>query len=209
MKLDFERAVLNRIPQMEAHPEQYFRQVLFLCDEYQHFATVGESDPSGDEKAFALSRQAKCIPIVATQSISSLRSALPGESWRTLLQTFRTKVVLCLSDDFSARIASELCGREDRFKVSYNLSESGHNARVSLLTGKALSHRSNISASKSYSTQNDFRFDMKTFMELRNGQSVAIAYDGVNPLPPMFCYLKPYYNDPNKSYFQQLADGDL
>jgi hypothetical protein len=209
MKLDFERAVLNRIPQMEAHPEQYFRQVLFLCDEYQHFATVGESDPSGDEKAFALSRQAKCIPIVATQSISSLRSSLPGESWRTLLQTFRTKIVLCLSDDFSARIASELCGREDRFKVSYNLSESGHNARVSLLTGKALSHRSNISASKSYSTQNEFRFDMKTFMELRNGQSVAIAYDGVNPLPPMFCYLKPYYNDPNKSYFQQLADGDL
>ena len=85
MKLDFERAVLNRIPQMEAHPDRYFRQVLFLCDEYQHFATVGESDPSGDEKAFALSRQAKCIPIVATQSISSLRSALPGESWRTLL----------------------------------------------------------------------------------------------------------------------------
>ena len=209
MKLDFERAVLNRIPHIDAHPEQYYRQVLFLCDEYQHFATVGESDPSGDEKAFALSRQAKCIPIVATQSISSLRSSLPGESWRTLLQTFRTKILLCLSDDFSARIASELCGREYRFKVSYNLSESGHNARVSVLTGKALSHRANISASKSYSTHNDFRFDGKTFMELRNAQSVTIAYDGVNPLPPTFCYLKPYYNDPNKSYFQQLADGEL
>src|SRR5215467_3831069 len=86
------------------------------------------------------------------------KSALPGEAWRTLLQAFRTKIVLALSDDFSARIASELCGREDRFKVSYNLSESGHNARVSLLTGKALSHRSNISASKSYSTQTDYRF---------------------------------------------------
>jgi hypothetical protein len=209
MKLDFERAVLNRIPEIEAHPERYFRQVLFLCDEYQHFATVGESEPSGDERFFALSRQPKCIPIVATQSISSLKSALPGESWRTLLQTFRTKIFLALSDDFSARTASELCGREDRFKVSYNLSESGHNARVSLLTGKALSHRANISASKSYNTQNDFRFDVKTFMELRNGQSVTIAYDGLNPLPPMYCYLKPYYNDPNKSYFQQLAEGDL
>ena len=57
----------------------------------------------GDEKFFALSRQAKCIPIVATQSISSLRSTLPGESWRTLLQTFRTKIFLALSDDFSAK----------------------------------------------------------------------------------------------------------
>jgi len=209
MKLDFERAVLNRVPEIEANPERYFRQVLFLCDEYQHFATVGESDPTGDEKFFSLSRQPKCIPIVATQSISSLRSALPGDSWRTLLQTFRTKIFLTLSDDFSAKSASELCGREDRLKVSYNLSESGHDARVSLLTGNTLSHRANITASKSYQTQTDFRFDMKTFTELRNGQSVVIAYDGFNPIPPSFCYLKPYYNDPNKSYFQQLEEGAL
>ena len=209
LKLDFERAVLNRVPVMEKNPESYFRQVLFLCDEYQHFATVGESEPTGDEKFFSLSRQPKCIPIIATQSISSLKSALPGESWRTLLQTFRTKIFLSLSDDFSARIASELCGREDRLKASYNLSESGHDANVSFLSGKALSHKANITASKSYSPHHDLRFDTKTFMELRNAQSVTIAYDGTNPLPPMFCYLKPYYNDVNKSYFRQLADGEL
>jgi hypothetical protein len=209
MKLDFERAVLNRVPEMEAHPERHWRQVLFLSDEYQHFATVGENDPIGDERFLSLSRQPKCIPIIATQSISSLRSTLPGDSWRTLLQTFRTKIFLTLSDDFSAKTASELCGREDKLKVSYNLSESGHNARVSLLTGKALSHKANITASKSYNTQNDFRFDMKTFTELRNAQAIAIAYDGLNPLPPTFCYLKPYFNDPDKSYFEQLAEGAL
>lgn len=49
---------------------------------------------------------------------------------------------------------------------------------------------------------------MKTFLELRNAQSVTIAYDGLNPFPPTFCYLKPYFNDPNKSYFKQLADGE-
>jgi hypothetical protein len=209
MKLDFERAVLNRVSKIEAHPEQYFRQVLFLCDEYQHFATVGESDPTGDEKFFSLSRQPKCIPIIATQSISSLRSALPAESWRTLLQTFRTKIFLSLSDDFSARTASDFCGREDQLKVSYSLSESGHDTKVSWLTGKALSHKANIIASKSYNTQSDYRFDMKTFMELRNAQSVVLAYDGIDPKPPMFCYLKPYYNDPNESYFVQLAEGKL
>src|SRR6266403_1170880 len=209
LKLDFERAVLNRVPQMEKSRDSYFRQVLFLCDEYQHFATVGESEPTGDEKFFSLSRQPKCIPIIATQSISSLKSALPGESWRTLLQTFRTKIFLALSDDFSAHTASILCGREDQLKPSYSLSESGHDARVSLLTGKALSHKSNITASKSYNTHTDFRFDMNTFTELRNAQSVTIAYDGTNPMPPMYCYLKPYYNDSNKSYFRQLADGEL
>jgi type IV secretory system conjugative DNA transfer VirD4/TraG family protein len=209
LKLDFERAVLNRVPMMEKNPDAYFRQVLFLCDEYQHFATVGESEPTGDEKFLSLSRQPKCIPIIATQSISSLKSALPGESWRTLLQTFRTKIFLSLSDDFSARIASDLCGREDKLKASYNLSESGHDANVSFLTGKSLSHKANITASKSYSPHHDLRFDTKLFMELRNAQSVTIAYDGTNPMPPMFCYLKPYYNDVNKSYFRQLADGEL
>ncbi len=209
MKLDFERAVLNRVPQIEAHPGQYFRQVFFICDEYQHFATVGENEPTGDEKFFSLSRQAKCIPIIATQSISSVRSSLPGETWRTLLQTFRTKIFLALSDDFSAKIASELCGREDQLKIGYNLSETGHDTHVSLLTGKAQSNRANLTTSKTYYQQSDYRFDMKTFTELRNAQSVTIAYDGLNPMPPMFCYLKPYFNDPNKSYFRQAADGEL
>ena len=93
---------------MESEPKRVWRQVLFVCDEYHSFATVGENDPSGDEKLFALSRQARCIPIVGIQSISSLRSTMPGESWRTLMQTFRTKTFLVLSDDFSARTASEL-----------------------------------------------------------------------------------------------------
>ena len=156
-----------------------------------------------------MSRQPKCIPIVATQSISSLKSTLPGESWRTLLQTFRTKVFLSLSDDFSAKTASSLCGREDRLKASYNFSESGHDAHISLLTGKAVSHRANLTASKTYSPYTDYRFDMKTFTELKNAQAIVMAYDGLNPLPPTFCYLKPYFNDANLSYFEQLERGQL
>ena len=119
LKQDFQRAVLNRIPQMSAEPHTPGRPVLFLCDEYQAFATTGENEPSGDEKFFSLARQARCIPIVATQSISSLRSALTGESWRTLLQGFRTKIFLSLSDDFSARMAADLCGKGERLKAGY------------------------------------------------------------------------------------------
>jgi TraM recognition site of TraD and TraG len=209
MKLDFQRAVIHRIPEIESNPDRHFRQTFFLCDEYQHFVTVGENEPTGDEKFFSLSRQPKCIPIIATQSISSIKSSVPGEAWRTLLQTFRTKIFLSLSDDFSAKTASELCGREDQLKVSYNLSESGHDASISLLSGNAISHKANITASKNYFPHSDFRFDTKTFTELKNAQAVVIAYDGLNPMPPAFCYLKPYYNDPNKTYFRQLEEGEL
>jgi hypothetical protein len=209
MKQDFQRAVLNRIPRMEKEPQKPWRQVLFLCDEYHAFATVGENDPSGDEKFFALSRQAKCVPIVATQSISSLRSTLPGESWRTLLQTFRTKIFLALSDDFSARTASELCGKEEQLKLHYSLSENGQDAGISMLDGRATAHQTTLTTSKGYNIQRDFVFEGKVFSELKNAQAIVLAYDGLNPAPPTYCYLKPYYLDPNRSYFEQLAGGLL
>lgn len=46
-------------------------------------------------------------------------------------------------------------------------------------------------------------------MELKNAQAIVLAYDGVNPLPPQLCYLKPYYLDPNVSYFEQSAGKQL
>ena len=209
LKQDFQRAMVARIPTIERHPEKHWREALFLCDEYHSFATTGEADPTGDEKFFALSRQARCIPIIATQSISSLRSTLHGESWRTLLQTFRTKIFLTLSDDFSARIASELCGKEEQLKMNYSISESGQDARVSMLTGRARAHRTSLSTSKSYNVQRDWLFEPKVFAELKNAQSIVIAYDGLNPLPPAYCYLKPYYLDRDSTYFKQLAEGCL
>ena len=106
------QALLRRPAAMKAAPGRYFRPAVFICDEYQSFASVGEDDPSGDEKSFALTRQCRCIPIVATQSISSLRSVLgSSEAWRTLLQTLRTRIFLSLSDDASAQAASALCGQ--------------------------------------------------------------------------------------------------
>ena len=209
LKQDFQRSMLGRIPKMARAPERHWREVLFLCDEYHSFATVGESDPSGDEKFFALSRQAKCIPIVATQSISSLRSALQGDAWRTLLQTFRTRIFLTLSDDFSANVASDLCGKEEQLRENYTMSENSHDARVSLFSGRTTSHKSSVSTSKGYNLERVSVFEPKVFAELKNAQAIVLAYDGLNPLPPTYCYLKPYYLDPNRSYFEQLARGEI
>ena len=55
----------------------------------------------------------------------------------------------------------------------------------------------------------DCVFQPKPFAELQNAQAIVLPYDSLNPLPPTRCYLKPYYLDANKSYFMQLADGEL
>jgi hypothetical protein len=57
--------------------------------------------------------------------------------------------------------------------------------------------------------QRDFVFEPKVFTELKNAQAIVLAYDGLNPHPPTYCYLKPHYLDPNRSYFEQLAEGAL
>jgi TraM recognition site of TraD and TraG len=208
LKLDFQRAVLNRIPKITANPGGSWRDILFVADEYHAFATVGETDPTGDERAFALSRQARLIPIVATQSISSLRSALAGDdAWRTLLQCFRTKLFLATSDELTARVAAELCGKADQLKAKYTIAETGVGAHISLLSGKAAADQHTLGASKSYSFESDYIFQPRVFMELQNAQAVVLPYDGRNPLPPQYCYLKPYYLDAQTSYFDHASRG--
>ena len=145
------QTLLRRPAQMQRVPNRVFRPVMFLCDEYQSFATVGEEDPAGDEKAFALTRQCRLMPIVATQSISSLRAVLGrGEAWRALLQTLRTRIFLSLSDDASAQIASGLCGQVAKMKASYTVSEQTARASASLLSGAAGGGTGSVGASKAF-----------------------------------------------------------
>jgi hypothetical protein len=208
-KMDFQRAVLKRIPLMARDPERHWRPVLLAADECHAIVTCGEDNPIGDERFLSQSRQAKLIPILATQSLSSLRSVLPGESWRTLVQTLRTKVFLTLSDDFSAKFASDLCGKAEQLRPQYSMSESGQDARVSVLTGLSTAQRSSVTASRGYHVHRDLVFEPKAFSELKNAQAIVLAYTGSDPLPPTLCYLKPWYLDPNISYFDQVKMGAL
>ena len=207
MKQDYQRAVLLRIPEMDKHPDRHYRPTVFLCDEYQNFATVGSNDPNGDERFLSLSRQPKCIPIVATQSINSLKEALPGSGYKTLLQSFRTKVFLATSDPETARYAADLCGKSEKVRINYSVSESSNDAHVGLLSGKASSNRASVSASKTYQKQKDYLFDEKVFYSLKNAQSITVAYDGINPLPPTYCFLKPDFMPHDMTWFEQQALG--
>lgn len=207
MKVDYQRAVQLRIPKMEEHPERHFRPTVFICDEYQNFATVGGDNPTGDERFLSLSRQPKCIPIVATQSVSSLIEALPNEGVKTLLQAFRTKVFLTTSDPETARYASELCGKADKTRISYTVSESSTNANVGWLSGRTSSNKGSVSASKQYQKHKEPLFEEKIFFDLKNAQAIVAAFDGITPLPATYCYLKPDFLPVNMTWFEQERIG--
>ncbi len=204
MKIDYQRAVQLRIPRMEAETDRHYRPTVFICDEFQNFATVGGDNPVGDERFFSISRQPKCIPIIASQSVSSLKDALPNEGFKTLMQTFRTKVFLTTSDPDTARFASEICGKGDKTKISYSVSESSNNAQVGWLSGRTSSNRGSVSASKHYQKSKEPIFDERAFFELKNAQSIVVAFDGIHPLPATYCYLKLDFLPTHMTWFEQV-----
>ena len=204
------QALLRRPAKMKESPGSYFRPAVFICDEYQAFASVGEDDPSGDEKSFALTRQCRCIPIVATQSISSLRSVLgSSEAWRALLQTLRTRIFLSLSDDASAKIASELREQVTKIKGSYTISESSKHAEVSPLSGRAGGGGGSIGATKSFREQREAIFHPRDFALLSNCQAICLPYDGTQSLEACRVYLKPHYLPRERSYWRAREAGQI
>ena len=204
------QALLMRPAKMKANPGSYFRPAVFICDEYQAFASVGEEDPSGDEKSFALTRQCRCIPIVATQSISSLRAVLgSSEAWRSLLQTLRTRIFLSLSDDASAKIASELCGQVAKIKESYTISETSKRSEVSPLSGRAGGGGGSMGATKSFREQREAVFHPRDFALLSNCQAICLPYDGAQSLEPRRVYLKPHYLPAEHSYWRANYAGQI
>ena len=204
------QALLRRPAEAARRPGRYLRPAVFICDEYQAFATVGQDDPSGDEKAFALTRQCRCIPIVATQSISSLRSVLSGtEAWRTLVQTLRTRIFLSLSDESSAKIASEMCGSVMKTQPSYTFTETTGRPEFSLLSGRAGGGKGTIGASKSFRQAREPVFTPRDFTLLANYQAICLPYDGTKSLPARRVYLKPHYLPRDVGYWRLHEEGRL
>ena len=186
-KLDFERAVIERLER--GKPK---RPVTFICDEYHMFASVGGNEPVGDEKCFALSRDALLIPVVGLQSFSSLQSQV-GDHWRSIAQHFRSKIIMSSTDDFTAGVCESLCGKEWRWQSGYSLGESGQNAQADPVTGAVDASKHGISIGTSYSWQLVPRITAKELSELPNHTAVALIYDGWRQLPPCKIHLKPHY----------------
>jgi type IV secretory pathway TraG/TraD family ATPase VirD4 len=190
---------------MQAEPGKHYRELAMLIDEYHLLATAGGARPMGDEKFLNLCRAAKCIPVVAFQSLSSLKDTVPAETWRTIIAAFATTIVLRQKDLFTAEIVSKMCGRVDTFKEHYGFTEGGHDAKVSLVTGRTTAPRSSINMSHSYNLTREFLKEPKDIMELPRGVAIVLANNGDEQLPPTFCYLTPYGEDPRISYWARCG----
>ena len=205
------QALLMRPAQMKESPSTYFRPAVFICDEYQAFASVGEDDPTGDEKSFALTRQCRCIPIVATQSISSLRAVLgSSEAWRALLADASHPDLPILE---RRRIRQDCIGivragcQDQRIVHDQRDLEAG--GRVPALRPGRWIGGGSIGATKSFQERREAVFHPRDFTLLGNCQAICLPYDGAQSLEPRRVYLKPHYLPLDHSYWRAKEAGQI
>ena len=183
LKLDFQTEVMSFLANNNP------KKNVFICDEYDKFCTKTDAD------FFSMSREAKSINIVSTQSYSSLKNTLKDDaSVKVIIQNLVNKIWFRTDDIFTIEEAQKQLGKEDKEKISKSISESAKETKFSYITNTLNSENSNISESYSTVIQNDFIFDTKFFTQnLETFSALTFLSDGKKIYPPQKIKMLPYF----------------
>ena len=183
LKLDFQTEIMSNLSKGTVYPS------VFICDEYDKFVS------KTDGEFFSLSREAKCINIVSTQSYSSLKNALKDESSvKVIIQNLINKIWFRTDDIFTIEESQKQLGKEEKEKTSKSISESAKETTFSYITNSLNSQNSNISETFSTYTQNDFIYDLNFFTQnLETFTALAFLSDGNKIFTPRKLNMFPYF----------------
>ena len=183
LKLDFQSEIMLNLSKNNVKP------TAFICDEYAEYVTKTDSE------FFSLSREARCINIVSTQSYSSLKNTLKDETAvKVICQNLINKIWFRTDDIFTIEEAQKQLGKEEKIKTSKNISESSKETRYSRMTNSMSSLDSTIQESFNVYTQNEYIYDTNFFTQkLETFKALAFLSDGNKILKPRKLDMFPYF----------------
>ncbi len=183
LKLDFQTEILSCLS------HNTVRKTAFICDEYDKYCTKTDSD------FFSLSRKAKCINIVSTQSYSSLKNSLKDESSvKVIIQNLINKIWFRTDDIFTVEEAQKQLGKEEKEKFSKTISESAKETNFSYITNTLTSVNSNISESYNSYYQTDYIYDTNFFTrQLETFTALTFLSNGNKIYDPINTQMLPYF----------------
>ena len=183
LKLDFQSEVMYNLSKNKA------KTCAFICDEYAEYVTKTDAD------FFSLSREAKCINIVSTQSYSSLKNTLKDDnSVKVIIQNLINKLWFRTDDIYTIEEVQKQLGKEDKEKTSSTISENAKETYFNYITNSFNSKNSNITESYNTYTQSDFIFDTNFFTQnLEIFSCLAFLSDGEKILTPQKLKMFPYF----------------
>ena len=188
LKQDFQTEIISNLS------KSYSKTTAFICDEYDKYVT------KSDGEFFSLSREAKCINIVSTQSYSSLKATLKEDSQlKVVIQNLINKIWFRTDDIFTIEEAQKQLGKEEKQRTSKSISESAKKTIFSYITNTLNSQDSNISETFSTYLQNDYIFETNFFTQnLETFTSLAFLSDGNKIYPPEKLQMLPYFKKINR-----------
>ncbi len=187
LKLDFQSQVLSKLSKSNTN----LTPTVFMCDEYHEYVTISDSD------FFAQSRESKCINIVSTQSYSSILNTIQNEAAvKVIVQNLVNKLWLRTDDIYTIESAQKQIGREDKTKVSKNISENSSETNYNYFTNSLASRKSNLSETISTHIQTDYIYDINFFTQnLETFSCLSFISNGSNIMPPCKINLIPYFKN--------------
>ncbi len=188
LKLDFQTEILTNLSNSHIYPST------FICDEYDKYAS------KTDAEFFSLSREAKCINIVSTQSYSSLKNTIKDDSFvKVIVQNLINKIWFRTDDIFTIEEAQKQLGKEEKVRTSTSYSENARETTFSYITNSLNSENSNISESVSTYTQNDYIYESNFFTQnLETFSALCFLSDGNRIYPPCKLQMIPYFKQHKK-----------
>ena len=183
LKLDFQSEIMYNLSHSKVRPS------VFICDEYAEYVTKTDAD------FFALSREAKCINIVSTQSYTSLLNSLKDKyTVQTIVQNLVNKFWFRTDDLFTIDEAQKQIGKEDKLKYSKTISENSKETNYSYITKSFSSLDANISESINSYYNFDFVYDTNFFTQkLETFTCLTFLSNGSSIIPPQKLFLVPYF----------------
>ena len=183
LKLDFQSEVMYNLSKSKVKPS------VFICDEYAEYVT------KTDAEFFSLSREAKCINIVSTQSYSSIKNTIKDESSvKVITQNLINKIWFRTDDIFTIEEAQKQLGKEEKIHTSRAISENAKETKFNYITNSLNSKNSSITESLNTYTQNDFVYDTNFFTQhLETFSSLVFLSDGYKILKPTKLRMFPYF----------------
>ncbi len=185
LKLDFQTEILTNLSNNKVFP------TAFICDEYDKYAS------KTDAEFFSLSREAKCINIVSTQSYSSLKNTLKEDSFvKVIVQNLINKIWFRTDDIFTIEEAQKQLGKEEKTRISKSISENAKETNFSYISNTLNSENSNISESISTYTQNDYIYESNYFTQkLETFHALCFLSDGHKIYTPCKLQMIPYFKN--------------
>ena len=183
LKLDFQTEIISSLS------KGALKKTAFICDEYDKYCTKTDSD------FFSMSREAKCINIVSTQSYSSIKNTIKDESTvKVIIQNLINKIWFRTDDIFTIEEVQKQLGKEEKKKISKTISESAKETNFNYITNSLTSRDSNISESYNSYYQTDYVFDTNFFTRnLETFNALTFLSDGNKIYEPQKLQMLPYF----------------